>query len=96
MRTTAVAVMAEGVQGDPSAWTNASGGAFSPLEDTLQKLPATRQERLFARLYLTLPVIIGLLSVFWAVSGLVGFWRMEAATEVLRCLLYTSPSPRDS
>ena len=41
------------------------------------------QERWFARLYLLLPVSIGILSLFWVLSGVLGLVRFEAAAAVL-------------
>ena len=46
-------------------------------------MPATTQDRWFARAWLAFPVAVGLLAVFWLVSGLVGLVRFEAAVEVL-------------
>ena len=37
----------------------------------LNRLPATVQERWFARLFLLKALVIGTLAVFWAVSGLI-------------------------
>ncbi|MCB1356976.1 MAG: DoxX-like family protein, partial [Maritimibacter sp.] len=50
---------------------------------TLAAMPATTQDRWFARAWLAFPVAVGLLALFWTVSGLVGLWRFEAALEVL-------------
>ena len=46
-------------------------------------LPATRQERLFARLYFILPLAIAVLSIFWLASGLVALARPAAAASAL-------------
>lgn len=46
-------------------------------------MPATAQERWFARLYLLLPMIVGTLALFWILSGLIGLARFAAAREVL-------------
>ncbi len=71
IRTTALREMRRGVQGDPAAWIAATGIDPVPLAETLARLPATVQERWFARLYLLKALIIGLLAVFWGVSGLI-------------------------
>lgn len=53
------------------------------LEQTLREMPATRQERLFARAYLAIPLAIVTLSVFWIASGLVPFLNLEGTVDVL-------------
>lgn len=83
MRTTAITVLAEGVGGDPAAWRAAGGSPCRPLRETLAAMPATMQDRWFARLYLTLPLIIGTLALFWTASGLIGLWQKPAAIDVL-------------
>ncbi|MGY2052016.1 SDR family oxidoreductase [Methylobacterium sp. JK268] len=71
VRTTALAEMRRGVAGDPRGWTAATGLAPTGLEAALAALPATVQERWFARLFLLKPLVIGGLAAFWLVSGLV-------------------------
>lgn len=51
LRSTALSVLRDGVRGDPAAWLAAGGDPPRGLDDTLATLSATRQERLFARLY---------------------------------------------
>jgi len=70
IRSTALAEMRRGVIGDPDPWTMATGLRPTPLAETLAALPATVQERWFARLYLTKALVIGGLVLFWLVSGL--------------------------
>jgi hypothetical protein len=43
----------------------------------------TRQERLFARMWVMTPVTVAILSLFWITSGLIGFAQRDAAAEVL-------------
>ncbi len=83
LRTTALKVLAHDVTGDPAPWTAATGETLSPLQDTLARLPATLQERHFARTRLVFPLLLLTLAVFWIVSGAVGFIRQEAAIEVI-------------
>jgi nucleoside-diphosphate-sugar epimerase len=71
IRSTALREMRRGVQGDPAAWIAATRIDPASLEDMLAQLPSTVQERWFARLYLLKALIIGLLAVFWSVSGLI-------------------------
>lgn len=80
LRTTALKVLETGVTGDPAAGERAGGAACRPLRETLDDLPATRQELWFARLSLLAPLIFAVLSLFWISSGVIGAisWR-EAA-----------------
>lgn len=83
LRTTALRALADGIRGDPAAWEKAGGTPCRSLADTLARLPATRQERLFARAYLALPLAIGTLALFWCVSGLVTLLAPSGALSVL-------------
>lgn len=71
IRSTALAEMRRGVTGDPTAWIAATGIEPTPLATCLADLPATVQERWFARLYLLKALVIAGLSTFWLASGLV-------------------------
>ncbi len=71
LRTTALTSLESGVTGDPARWEALTGQVCRDLAGTLADLPATRQERLFARLYFALPLAIATLALFWIVSGLV-------------------------
>ena len=46
-------------------------------------MPATVQDRRFARLYLALPLALAVLSAFWLASGLIGLWQWRAAVALL-------------
>ncbi len=83
LRSTAITVLRDGVRGDPEPWAAAGGPPCKPLDDTLAALPATVQERWFARLYLALPLAIATLSAFWIVSGGVGLARADTARVLL-------------
>ncbi|MES0883430.1 SDR family oxidoreductase [Roseibium sp. SCP14] len=82
-RTNALVSLKNGIRGDAAAWNNRGGHPMKSLEETLQHLEATAQERAFARLYLLLPLAIACLSVFWGLSGFIGLMSFEAATAVL-------------
>jgi uncharacterized protein YbjT (DUF2867 family) len=79
LRTTALRVLKAGVVGDPAAWRAVSGRPLAALDATLLRLPATAQERVYARAMLAVPLIVIALSAFWIVSGLVGMLRLDAA-----------------
>nr|WP_319385223.1 SDR family oxidoreductase [uncultured Roseibium sp.] len=83
LRTNALLSLQGGITGDPAAWKDLGGVALRPLSETLADLPATAQERSFARLYLLLPLAIGCLSLFWILSGAFGLVSLGAAKAVL-------------
>lgn len=83
LRTTALQVLSDGVRGDPQAWATAGGRPCRSLADTLLHLPSTRQERLYARAYLALPVAIGVLALFWLLSGIITLFDPQGAMAVL-------------
>jgi uncharacterized protein YbjT (DUF2867 family) len=83
LRTTALKALAKGVTGDPIPWREAGGFKLKPLEETLQAMPATMQERVFGRAQLVLPVLLLTLSAFWLTSGLIGALQREGAEALL-------------
>jgi len=83
LRSTALAALAVGVRGDPAPWQALTGETLAGLRDTLAAMPATVQERRFARLYLALPLAVAVLSLFWLASGLIGLWQWRAASALL-------------
>ncbi|MDZ4775989.1 MAG: SDR family oxidoreductase [Alphaproteobacteria bacterium] len=83
LRTTALKVLAEDVDGDGSDWEAVRGRALKSLGATLLSLPSTMQERVSARATLVFPVLVLTLAAFWMASGLIGFWRADDAARVL-------------
>jgi nucleoside-diphosphate-sugar epimerase len=84
VRSTALAELRRGVTGDPQAWIASTGIEPASLKSTLSRLPATVQEKWFARLYLLKPLILGMLVLFWAVSGLIPLtMAFDAASAIL-------------
>lgn len=83
LRSTALLALQDGVTGDPEPWARAGGVPCRSLEDTLRDLPATAQERLFARLYFAIPLAIATLALFWAASGLITLADPGTAIHVL-------------
>lgn len=90
LRTTALRVLAQGITGDPGPWQAAGGPPCRSLEDTLTALPATVQERWFARLWPLLPLAVGGLSLFWLLSGFIGLMYLDAAATVMTSRGYSS------
>jgi uncharacterized protein YbjT (DUF2867 family) len=83
LRTTALRALRDGIRGDPAPWDAVGGRLCKPLDETLALMPATRQERLFARVYLALPLAIGTLALFWCLSGLIALVDPGRAMAVL-------------
>ncbi len=84
LRSTAMRVMSANVLGDPTPWKTVTGRPLKSLDETLQGLPSTAQERLYARAQLALPILIVMLGLFWIASGLIGLVSREAAAAHLQ------------
>ncbi|TYC64439.1 SDR family oxidoreductase [Rhodobacterales bacterium] len=83
LRTNALAALRNGIVANPSEWRERGGVPMRALDETLAAMPATAQERVFARLYLLLPFAIACLSLFWVLSGVFGVISLGAARSVL-------------
>ncbi len=83
LRTTALRSLDDGVTGDPSAWKAAGGFTLLSLNETLNVLPSTMQERVFGRAQLVYPVALATLAVFWIVSGVIGLAQIGAASAMI-------------
>lgn len=83
LRSNALRSLEDGIVGDPAAWRAAGGAPCRPLEETLKRMPATVQERWFARMVLLLPFSIAVLSLFWIGSGLIALAQPERSAELL-------------
>ncbi|MCP4381342.1 MAG: SDR family oxidoreductase [Hyphomicrobiales bacterium] len=83
IRSNALAEMRRGVAGDPKVWMEATGIVPQTLTEAVQAVPASVQEAWFARLYLLKPLIIAVLAVFWALSGVIALAAFDAATAIL-------------
>jgi uncharacterized protein YbjT (DUF2867 family) len=84
LRSIALQALADGIHGDPGAWLKAGGQPCRSLAATLENLPSTRQERLFARMYFMLPFAIAILAMFWRASGLLALISPMRAMAVLK------------
>ncbi|MEP1229935.1 MAG: SDR family oxidoreductase [Litorimonas sp.] len=84
LRTTSLKVLKDGVQGKPETWKSLGQGDLKSLTKTLFDLPSTKQERLYARAMLAFPFLLAVLSGFWIISGVIGFWQQEWAVNTLR------------
>ncbi|MBN8291244.1 SDR family oxidoreductase [Rhodobacter sp. NTK016B] len=83
LRTNALVSLRDGITGDPAAWQAAGGAPCKNFEATLAAMPATPQDRWFARMYLLLPLAIGVLALFWMASGLIALAQPQRSAEVL-------------
>ncbi|HXV31523.1 MAG TPA: SDR family oxidoreductase [Sinorhizobium sp.] len=76
LRSTAMTVMSGGIQ---SRETAASDQRLRSAAETLAAAPSGVQDLWFARLYLLKPLMIGILSLFWLLSGIVPFFAFDEA-----------------
>lgn len=83
LRSTALVTLSEGIRGNAEPWEAATGGRLSSLQQTLADLPATIQERSFARVQLLLPLLVVTLSLFWICTGIIALLRIDEAAAVL-------------
>ena len=84
IRTTALAEMRRGIEGDPLPWMLATGIEPKSAQQALEVLPTGVQENWFGRLFLLKALIIGGFAAFWIVSGLVALTvGFDAATATL-------------
>lgn len=83
LRTTSLAVLTNGVTGNSAQLESASGQQASTLEQTLERIPSTVQERVYARAMLAFPILLVILSAFWITSGVIGLFQHSAAVEVI-------------
>jgi uncharacterized protein YbjT (DUF2867 family) len=84
IRSTSIAELRRGVQGDPSAWMAATGIVPVDLDEAVGSRTATVQDKWFARLFLIKPLVIACLSVFWIASGFIALaLSWDAAVAIL-------------
>ena len=101
LRTTTLQVLAEGVLGDSRSFSKIDSRNFSSLQQTLDNLPSTLQERWFARLYFLMPVTIAVLAAFWVLTGVIALLnfdesiRMSGLSEVASRIALVSGSVVD-
>jgi uncharacterized protein YbjT (DUF2867 family) len=69
MRSTAAREILRGAVGDPAEWSRVTGIQPRSLRQALAEEPAGVQERWFALLYFLKPATIGVLALFWFITG---------------------------
>ncbi|NIZ00393.1 SDR family oxidoreductase [Thalassospira lucentensis] len=83
LRTNALQALKDGIKGDAYSWQKTESLACRSLNETLDSMPATIQERWFSKLYLMLPLAICFLSIFWLSSGIIGIYALSDAQQIL-------------
>lgn len=79
LRSTALQIASGGV-------TSSTDGRWRNLEDVLAAYPAGVADLWFARLYLLKPLIIGVLALFWLLSGLIALTKFNDAASYLSAI----------
>ena len=82
MRSTAERQMQIGIAGDPEPWAKVAQPLTS-LEESLRRVPATLQERWFARIWLVKPLAIAALSIFWIATGIFALSRPNISMAIV-------------
>ena len=83
LRSTSLVTLAEGIRGNAEAWEAASGMRLSMLQQALAELPATIQERSFARVQLLIPMLVVTLGIFWIGTGVIALLHIDDAAAQL-------------
>lgn len=83
MRSTAIRALEAEVLGDPEPLRRIRGSSLHSLDELLDEIPTSAQERWFARAYLLMPVMVATLSAFWVVSGVIGALDVERAARTI-------------
>ncbi|CCE09421.1 conserved membrane hypothetical protein [Bradyrhizobium sp. STM 3843] len=83
LRSTALAELRRGVNGDPQAWMAATGIVPKAIDDTIGAHGASIQDKWFARLYLIKALTIASLSLFWVASGVIALLISFPATTAI-------------
>ncbi len=83
MRTTAIAELRRGVTGDPKPWMDATGIAPKTIAELVGRRATTIQDKWFARLFLTKPLMIASLALFWTLSGFIALVISFPATKAI-------------
>lgn len=83
LRATAMRSIDNEVIGDAAPLRLLRGADLKSLAQTLDVMPATIQERWFARLYLLMPLMVATLCVFWLASGAIALLDVARAAAVL-------------
>ena len=83
LRSTCLKVLASGITCYSNSWTQHSGMICKSFKETLSARISTAQERIYARVMLAFPIALIIMSLFWIATGVISFFRVEAAVEIL-------------
>jgi uncharacterized protein YbjT (DUF2867 family) len=83
MRTTAIRALEGEVLGDPAPLRALRGKSLKSLDQLLEEIPASTQERWFARAYLLMPMMVATLAAFWIASGVIGVLAVDRAARTV-------------
>jgi uncharacterized protein YbjT (DUF2867 family) len=84
IRSNSIAELRRGVVGDPAGWIAATGIVPKTIAQAVGQVPATIQDKWFARLFLIKALVIASLALFWTVSGFIAlFISYSAAAGIL-------------
>ena len=83
LRTTAMLALAKGVVADPAPLRALRGRGLRSLDEALGAMPATAQERWFARAWLLMPLVVATLSAFWIASGAIALMDVDRAASLV-------------
>jgi uncharacterized protein YbjT (DUF2867 family) len=84
LRSTALAELRRGVNGDPSAWMAATGIVPVTIDTRIGSRTASIQDKWFARLFLVKALAIASLALFWILSGFIALVvSYDAAAAIL-------------
>lgn len=83
LRTASLKVLGGGIAGDAARWPGLTGQKVRSLAESLLALPSTVQERVYARTALLFPLLLATLSLFWIVSGVIGWLERSEAAALL-------------
>lgn len=84
LRSNGLLALEAGVSGNPAESVSLLRREPVSLETALARNPAGKQDRLHARLALTLPVMLATLFVMWAASGVATLLQVEKAAAIMR------------
>ena len=83
LRRNGLLALVAGIQGNPEEARSLLGRDPMPLEDVLAGQPSGIQDRLHARLAMVQPLIIAVLFIMWAASGVATLLQIDRATAIL-------------
>jgi len=84
LRKTALTVLQDQILGSSLEWKQTTQKTLRSLQQSLELIPSTRQERLYARVQLAFPVVLSFTAVFWMLSGVIGLIQFDKAVGIVQ------------